>query len=534
MRKFLIAALLLVSFSAAAQQTGFVPGLSGGPSYGPNSFTGTQTAPSFSTTGSVTVGNGSINTNSTSPFSLNSGGNGSVFSVDATTGAVTGKLDLTADQTTAGVIIGTTGSSATEAINLKPKGGAFTNIPNLNLNSGTVTISGAQGTNQFALFASPAITGSATGNVHLEQHVLQDSLAIPSGAGAFGYDFYTINAVAGFSGNRAVIQGTLNITGTSAAEPSDVFRQWTAETLTTQISANQGGTSPHSGFSAGFVYSGGDQMFAISGATNLSGVIGREIDVGCATGCSTAARTGLQIISFGNVQGGDSDRALYFSGGPASVVQFHDMIDVAGATFPVDPTGSLLTLSLPPAVTPGAYRPASLAYGIDLGGILASGADFRASGFQVSNNSVFTGAAQISTTGVTTTLDATGYVTNSVTVSSGASGYAVNDQLSDKTSGLIVTVASVNGSGMITGLNSPFRNGFYPPGSSPPATITLTDGTGRGAVASVTWTRGTTLALNPSGTTRVGSLVATGLPTSCSGQPTGTIAVVAGVFTLCP
>jgi hypothetical protein len=43
-----------------------------------------------------------------------------------------------------------------------------------------------------------------------------------------------------------------------------------------------------------------------------------------------------------------------------------------------------------------------------------------------------------------------------------------------------------------------------------------------------------TAALPASGGTHTGTLTLTGLPTTCSGQPTNSVAVIAGVLTLCP
>ena len=177
----------------------------------------------------------------------------------------------------------------------------------------TFTLSGTQTfPNQAAFWSNANLAGTYTtaGGIAVQSQIVvpADTLAAPTAS--VSWLDVSGNLDTGFSGNRAAISAELAINGTSGAVTNDGERQWQAQILTAQISANQGGTAPTSGSSAGLIYSGGDQAWCYSGATDLSGCVGREIDVGIQTGASAAERLGLSIFSFLNLQGNDRDDGL--------------------------------------------------------------------------------------------------------------------------------------------------------------------------------------------------------------------------------
>jgi hypothetical protein len=345
---------------------------------------------------------------------------------------------------------------------------------------------------------------------------------------------------ADFSGDRVGIQAELNILSPNdPATPNDSSRQWQAMLGTTTIHANQGGTG-FNGNSAGFLYGGADQMWAYSGATYLSGVVGRETDVGIQTGASAVQRTGMQVVSFYNVRGNyeDDGYRLASVGGPGFSIGYEIS---GGSAYAISSTGTLFGY-LPPE--PGTLAGAGVsqvnpisALGVDLSGTEQTVAAIRTTG-----GTLITGAGvesiqslKVSTSGTTVSVDAVGYELASATISNAGTGYNANDHLYEPVTGSIVQPVSVNGSGVISSLFV-VTPGHYT-GTAPTNPVTLLGGTGTGATAALSWTQATTLALSPSGgVTSVGgdflansaSALATGatqgflhLPHT-TGAPTGT------------
>lgn len=392
---------------------------------------------------------------------------------------------------------------------------------------------GAQTTNDYTLYVNGNLDGTTDQTWNFSEIVVNaDTVQSPGVDGGVNWINIVGNVDAGFTGKRAALASTLAIVGSNGSVPDDNSRQWQAGIFTTQISANQGGTAPTSGSSAGFVYGGGDQCWAYSGATSLSGVVGREVDVAIYTGASAAERVGLQIISFGNVQGHDVDMGLRFAavdtGGSSYGPGFKTVIglqancvDSAGALMQYQETLGLAGLGLVDA-------PPKAALGIDLSAYDFSTGAFRAAGgFLVAGTgAVSVGPAKLSTSGATTSLDVSGSQVSGVAVSNEGGEYVAGDQLYDPTTGTIVTVSSVDTSGHITGLSLTVAGAVT--GSTPANPVALLGGTGGGATATLTWTATTALSVNPSGA----AILMTHLPTSSAGLATGQLWNNAGTLSI--
>jgi hypothetical protein len=284
------------------------------------------------------------------------------------------------------------------------------------------------------------------------------------------------------SGSRSAQNVSLNIQS-FIGSTSDTGRQWQAQVLTTAISANQGGTAPNGGSSAGFVYAGGDQMWCFAGATNLSGCAGREIDVGIYTGASAATRYGLHVVGYGNLQGNEIDQAISVTGGTAP---FNLVYAVGGGnTFAATAGGTLFGYN-PGAPDQfsgfGSYVNPQTGRGIDLSGVEFTDSAFRLTGgFKVSNlGQLLVQSMKISTSGSTATIDVGGGEVNAATVPSGVTGtnYRSTDHLYDPSTGTILSI-SVNGSNQIVGYTI-VTPGHYA-SAAPTNPVTLLGGTGTGA-----------------------------------------------------
>ncbi len=158
--------------------------------------------------------------------------------------------------------------------------------------------------------------------------------------------------------------------------------------------------------------------------------------------------------------------------------------------------------------------------------------------------SLETGSAQLLTQGAVTSLDVPGQVVATVAINAAGSGFLGSDVLTDGFGGLYSV--TVDGSGHLLTITQANVAGSTA-GAVPCTTAcALHGGMGAGATVNLTWTAGTTIAVGPTSATAVnigrtgaattvaGTLNLTGLPTTCSGHPTNSVASVAGVLTLCP
>jgi hypothetical protein len=330
-----------------------------------------------------------------------------------------------------------------------------------------------------------------------------------------------------FSGSRAGLQVYMNFASPpDPASVSDTNKQWQSGLFTNQVSANMGGTGPHSGSSQGFFYASADQMWAFSGATNLSGVIGHEFDVGIFTGASAGQRTGAQIISFGNNQGQDQDNGLRFGSAFVSgswapgfktlISPQNGAVDQNGALFQYTPEIGLAASGMTDTAPQAAY-------GFDVSAYLFSTAAFQSAGnFLVEpGGQVQSGVARLATSSSGVALDASGSIVQSITMAAAGSGYVVGDQLSDPVTKTILTLLTVNGSGRP--LTATINIAGATRLGSPPSTGTLAGGTGQGAVVNYTWQAVSALNLNGSGGPVnssgivTASLNTTALPSALSG-----------------
>jgi hypothetical protein len=353
------------------------------------------------------------------------------------------------------------------------------------------------------------------------------------------------------AGARAGINAQLNIPSQIglSASGTDTDRQWQAFIDTVAISHNQGGTAPTSGSSAGFAYAGADQAECNNGATDLSGCIGRETDVGIFTGASAAERVGNQVISIGNLNGNDEDYAYKigaFAGAPGFLIGF----GIKGsATFPIASTGAIFQYHPP---VPGSLPPTGLSYanpqlalGFDLSGIECSTDCWRSTGgTQISGlGALSVQSLKVSTTSAVVTVDVPGAELASATVGSGGVGYQSTDHLYDPVTGSVLTPSGVSG-GAITGYTV-VTPGHYT-SSAPSNPVALFGGTGAGATANLSWTTATTLDFGPTSatvlalgnsgsTTTINGTIKAGSSTglSCTGTPTSSFASVNGIVTHC-
>ncbi len=355
-------------------------------------FVGPVTLPSWTTTGRPATTTGTVGINTTTGFPEVAVG-GAFHQVITDQGGQTipsltlsgsgTALTVTNDAVIDGNLTGLQSVSITNGAASLTVGGAASafRFAGVNLYAGaqsTFTLSGTQTFPQQAAFwsdANLAGTYSTAGGIAVQSQIVVPSDILMAPTASVSWLDVSGNLNAGFSGNRAAISAELAINGTSGAVANDGERQWQAQILTAQISANQGGTAPTSGSSAGFVYSGGDQLWCYSGATDLSGCVGREIDVGIQTGASAAERLGLSIFSFLNLQGNDRDDGIMVGVSTGAPGWKEGMVfsSASGATY-----GTLIGYD----TGPGAAT-VSASYGINWTGVTFSTASLALPGFTV-------------------------------------------------------------------------------------------------------------------------------------------------------
>jgi hypothetical protein len=580
-----------LSASGTVSGTGFSNYLASPPAIGGTA----PAAGSFTTLGST--GTATFGTGSATDLAISGGSTSATLQVNTTGGS--GGLNInTRNQqpaafnntvTSGGFYSGGTGTYTFSGSQNNP-GTQFGYLFNANMagsvSSGTISMNsitinsdtsaiphGAQGATWFGLVGNYGINPwaqsasytsgaqrAANGNIYTE--TVASCTSASSGTGPTGtgtgitdgtcsWSYVALNGAGARSGIN-ISQKIISQIGIQSGG-NDADRQWQAAIFTTTISANQGGTAPHSGSSAGFVYGGGAQLQCNNGATDLSGCIGWEDDVGIASGASAAQRIGHQVIAEGANQGGDFDAAYRIGSATSSSGLFNVGFMMGAGGYPIATTGAVLQYNPP---TPGTDAPAGIvdqppvdALGIDLYGILHTTAAYRSAGAFVVDGAgaLNVASAKLSVSGATLTLDNPGNVVASAAVHSGAGGvgYQSTDHVYDAYGGIYTVTVS---GGVITGLAQTAAKGGTS-ASSPPCTsgCTLYGGTGAGAEADLTWTAGTTLAIGPtsatainignsgstttiSGTIKAGSSIGVNCP---SGITAGTVTVVNGIVTHC-
>lgn len=330
----------------------------------------------------------------------------------------------------------------------------------------------------------------------------------PSGTGGSIADGTVTWAYQGpsWGGKRTTMNFSMNIRSQSSSA-SDADKQIQTLIATTSVSANQGGTSTANGQTQGFFYASADQMWAFSGATFLSGVIGRETDVGIFAGASAGQRTGMQVICFGDVQGAQKDigyRLAAAKSGANPTTQYAPgfLYGMGFDNGAIDQTNGILLGYVPPipgSLSGGIPEPAPKAkHGIYLSNYLISGYAFcSAGGFGVTGTGALNiGGGQLSSSTAGLNLTVNGVVVTGGTINNGGGGYSAGDQVLEPQTGSIFTVSSVSG-GTITGLVLTQAGGAV--GSITSTGAALVGGSGSGnATVNLTTTAITTLNLNPS------------------------------------
>lgn len=276
-------------------------------------------------------------------------------------------------------------------------------------------------------------------------YVSSDNVAAASPTNA--YDEWQFAANFGGSSLTGARQ-TVDIIGhftapSSASNTNKGYDALAAEMIT---NSGDGGTAPDTVNGKGSFFGTNPLVIANSGATNLFGIAGEEIDVGC-NGCTTAIRFGLSAANFGTTQAAilANDAALHIGnigGGGAAWHQALNLSNVNGGA-PLDTTGCVICTDT---------TANTIGTGIDLSHYTISG-NFLAgpSGFTVSGAGAVTAPGGIGTSG-------------GLAVSSGGASIA---------GGLSVT-GTVSGTGFSNYLASPPAIGGTAPAAGKFTTLTTT------------------------------------------------------------
>lgn len=330
----------------------------------------------------------------------------------------------------------------------------------------------------------------------------------PSGTGSAITDGSVVwNYVSSaWGGSRSGISSNLSVLSqTSSSGIDNTNRQIQAAIFSTAIRANQGGTDT-SGNTAGAAYAYAGQMFAQSGATNLTGIVGNETDVGIFTGASSRERIGIQVIAFGDLQGARNDIGYRLGvfpesgSNPTTLRAPGFKIGLGLEVGSLDPTGSIISY-VPPF--PGSIvlgqtvpeNPPTLGVALNLNAYNCTTAVLSSSGGFLldSNGALNVGPAQITPASVGLQVLCTGSFVTAVAVNAAGTNYVAGDQLFD-TFGTIITVASVTGSNGIATLTLT-RKGGTTTGSPPATAVSFQGGSGLGATFNITWATPTQIQL---------------------------------------
>jgi hypothetical protein len=307
-------------------------------------------------------------------------------------------------------------------------------------------------------------------------------------AGILSFD----NIRAGAAGSRSAVHGQLNILGT----PADTGQFYVSMEGYTYANVNANGTALAV---SGALDGGAFSAFLDTGGTFYATVFGVEASAGIAAGASADVRIILSIEAqeFEAVRGTSFDAGISFNRGTAGTSPGLGY----GIAFG-HPTQSWFFAS--DSVLIGAIPrikgpPRSLLAdrGLDLSKVWFTTAAVVLPGFAIDP----TGQVKIVNGAITRTasglsFDIANRIVTAVAPAAAGTAYAVADLVYETTSGSILRVATVNGSGGITGLT------LLVPGSlaaAPGAPLPLYAGTGTLATVTLTTLANTRLSLNPSG-----------------------------------
>lgn len=325
----------------------------------------------------------------------------------------------------------------------------------------------------------------------------------------------------GSSGFRNGINVTMN-----AAQSGITHADVLPVVGTGTIQVNVGGTDTTQGGSSGIAWGANFVAQALGTATNLSGVVGMELDVVAANGTSMHDKHGLSVIQLpapsATVAGpqGVIDYAIGVSNGSTAgnptvttpAWKNGVLFGMDDGWWPFD-TNSAIVHAVPSVdfLTTGT----PVGYGVDFIHATFSKYAFRTAGFSVDGSGVTQiGAGVLSPISTGLSIDAKGVIATAVSVAAGGSGYHIGDMLRFGNGGL-ASITTVSGTTVtsLTVITYPFQVNAAAEPSNPVATTTWSRGTGSGLTVNITWdaTR-TTLSLNPTGgaVTAGGSVKATG------------------------
>lgn len=257
--------------------------------------------------------------------------------------------------------------------------------------TGAIAFSGAPSTNNAGAHFSSTMTGSLTTGQQpfVSVQIQNDAVAqtnISSDVQGIGI-LHTV--AAGATGNRWMV----DISSATTVATTDLHLGGYRSTITT--SANMGGTGTTAVTANGNLFGANFVVQAFSGATDLAGVAGQEVDVEMRSGSSAYAKAGLAIVQLANdgVQGSVDDQALSFNNqaAPTAGQAWLSLIGVGrnGGFAPLDPTnGWIMTVT----AHLGAGSVAA-AGGLDFTNLTPATAFMRGNGFLLDPSGVMTASA---------------------------------------------------------------------------------------------------------------------------------------------
>lgn len=283
---------------------------------------------------------------------------------------------------------------------------------------------------------------------------------------------------------------------------SPVDQQWGALTTTAQITANQGGTGTGSAQGRGISYALGLQSWCGLGATNLLACVGAEIDVGLVNNLGTGSnpssysRYGLNLVSYGQFQA-THDTGIRFGASGTATVGFNRLFDVqpgavvsAAALFQFNPRED-------GAQAGATYPNPTASLGFDVTGINLSGNQFAGNGgfAATSDGGLASGPLLISSSTSAASMDVPGYRQASVDSVSAGTGCKANEEVFRHDLGDIITINTVNGSGVPLTWTITHPGGTT--GAAPSNPVSYVNGGGNcvGLAFNETWTRVSTLGI---------------------------------------
>lgn len=355
---------------------------------------------------------------------------------------------------------------------------------------------------------------SGTSNASLYLKMFQTQENITAGATGCLDAFYLHNiTTSGFSGQRQALEVVQAVTG-SPGRNQDI----SAINAKVNLLSTFGGTAPDEFGAAGSAFGFNPVVRLGATATNIRGIVGVEINTWAEVGSSYLDRIGMQIVDVkGETYGVRPTRddvmiSLNNQYAQSGSLGYKHGIEFGryGGYFPLLTTGTLI----------GAQNNRGAQFTADYG------IDFRRGAFNKAvvaypnaaldnSGNLQLGVAWLKPTASGLTIDPTGSVGASATVATGGSGFpAVPVYFTDPYGG--VWFGGTPASGVVTAVTmvkAPYVSGATP---SNPIALTGPDGcAGSGVTINVTWTTGTTVAVQ-------GAMTAAG-PLTFSGAGTVTL-----------